>query len=136
MNLSRWKVTSTSLALVLSAVVALNLAVAQQKPEGKGKAVAGAAAKQKGRLPPYYKDIVDEKQKAAIYSIQADYNGRIDALKEQLEKLTADRDAAIENVLSVAQKDKLKKAKEAAASKRKKPEDKPEDKPDTEPAAQ
>jgi hypothetical protein len=100
----------------------LNLALAQ-KPAAKGKAAAGeAAAKPKGRLPAYYKDIVDEKQRTAIYVIQADYKGKIDALQEQIDKLTADRDAAIENVLTAAQKDQLKKARESAAAKRKKPD--------------
>ena len=124
MNHSRWNVSSAGLALALTAVLALNLAVAQQKPAAKAKAVAGVAAKSKSRLPAYFKDIVDEKQKEAIYSVQADYNSKIDALKEQIEKLTADRDAAVENVLTAAQKEKLKKAREVAAAKRKKPADK------------
>jgi hypothetical protein len=84
-------------------------------------AVAQAPAKARGRLPAYYKDIVDARQKEQIYSIQAEFNGKIDALKEQIEKLADDRDAAVENVLSPAQKGKLKIAKEAAAAKRKKP---------------
>jgi hypothetical protein len=128
-RLSRWKVLSVSSAAVLCAVVSLNLALAQ-KPAAKGKAAAAAdaPAKPKGRLPAYYKDIVDDKQRDSIYTIQADFKGKIDALKEQIEKLETDRDAAIENVLSAAQKDKLKKAKEAAAAKKKKPDaDKPED---------
>lgn len=126
-NVSRWKVLSVSTAIALSAVISLNLALAQPKPAAKGAAGKAAAKGTFGRrLPPYYKDIVDEKQKAEIYTIQADFNAKIDALKEQLEKLTADRDAAVENVLSVEQKDKLKKAQEAAAAKRKKPDaDKP-----------
>lgn len=124
-NVSRWKVLSVSTAMVLSAVISLNLALAQPKPAAK-EAAAKAAAKVKGRLPPYYKDIVDEKQKAEIYTIQADFNAKIAALKEQIEQLTADRDAAVENVLSAEQKDKLKKAQDVAAAKRKKPNaDKP-----------
>jgi hypothetical protein len=129
-RVSRWKVLSIGSAAVLCTAISLNFALAQGKAAAKGKAVAAAEApaKFKGRLPAYYKDIVDEKQKAQIYSIQADYAAKIEALKEQLEKLTADRDAAVENVLSAAQKEKLKKAKEVAAAKRKKPEaDKPED---------
>lgn len=129
-RLSRWNVLSVGAAAVLCAAVSFNLALAQPKPAAKGKAAAAgeAPAKAKGRLPAYYKDIVDEKQKESIYTIQADFKGKIDALKEQIEKLETDRDAAIENVLSAAQKDKLKKAKEAAAAKKKKPDaDKPED---------
>jgi hypothetical protein len=124
-RLSNWKVLSVCSAALLCAALTLNLALAQTKPAAKAKAVAAAQAKPKGRLPAYYKDIVDEKQKEAIYSIQADYKGKIDALEEQIEKLTTDRDAAVENVLTAVQKDKLKKAKQAGATKKKKAEDKP-----------
>lgn len=119
---SRWKVLSAGSVTVLCAALSLNLAVAQSKPAAKAKAGAEAAAKPKGRLPAYYKDIVDDKQRDAIYSIQADYKAKIDALQEQIDKLTADRDTAVENVLSAVQKDKLKKAREAAAAKKKKPD--------------
>ena len=127
-RLSSRNVLAFGSAALLGAALLLNLAVAQPKPAAKGKAVAGAEApaKAKGRLPAYYKDIVDNKQKETIYGIQADYKAKIDALQEQIDKLTADRDAAVENVLSAAQKTKLKAAKEAAAAKKKKPEaDKP-----------
>lgn len=127
MNLSRWKVMSAGSVLVLCAVLALDLAVAQPKPAARGK--AAAAAKPKGRLPAYYADVVDEKQRAAIYSIQADFKSKIEALQEQIDKLTAERDTAIESVLTAAQKDKVKKAREAALAKRKKSADKPEEKP-------
>src|SRR4051794_18180560 len=106
-NVSRWKVFTVGAAIVLSSVVSLNLALGQGKA-AKGKAAAAAAgdeapAKVKGRLPAYYKDIVDAKQKDQIYAIQADYNTKIDALEAQIKKLTADRDAAVENVLSADQ---------------------------------
>jgi len=126
---SRWKVLSVGSVAVLCAAISLNFALAQ-KPAAKAKGAAAAEApeKVKGRLPPYYKDIVDEKQKTQIYTIQADFNGKIAALKEQIDKLETDRDAAVENVLSAAQKTKLKVAKEAAAAKKKKPDtDKPAD---------
>jgi hypothetical protein len=102
MNLSRWKVMSAGSVLVLCAVLALDLAVAQPKPAPKGK--AAAAAKPKGRLPAYYADVVDERQRAAIYSIQSDFKSKIEALQEQIDKLTAERDTAIESVLTAAQK--------------------------------
>lgn len=136
-----WQVLSVAPAVVLSAVLSLNVALAQPKPAAKGAKTEPAAAEAeapvkkarakanpKGRLPAYYKDIVDEKQKAKIYEIQADFSAKIDALQEQLAKLNADRDAAVEAVLSPEQKDKLKKAKDEAAAKRKKP-GKEEDKP-------
>jgi len=131
-SLSHWKWFSVGAALVLSAAVSLNLAVAQSKSTAKAAAKPAAAAgeeapaKAKGRLPAYYKDIVDAKQKDKIYAIQADYNTKIDALEEQIKTLTAERDSAVENILTADQKVKLKKAREEAAAKRKKPEASPE----------
>lgn len=104
----------------MCATISLNLALAQPKPVAKK--AAAAAEKPKGRLPAYYKDIVDDRQKDAIYAIQADFKGKIDAVKEQVEKLEAERDAAVENVLTAAQKTRLKAAKDAAASKKIKPD--------------
>jgi hypothetical protein len=134
-KLTHWKTLSVATAVLLCAAVSWNLAIAQTKT-GAAKAKPAAAdgdddapAKAKGRLPPYYKDIVDAKQKDKIYAIQADFNTKIDALEDQLKKLTNDRDAAVENVLTPEQKEKLKKAKEEGAAKKKKktPDDKPTD---------
>ena len=129
-----WQVLSVATALVLSGVLSLNLAMAQPKPAAKAakpepaateaaapEKKARAKANPKGRLPAYYKEIVDEKQKTKIYEIQADFNARMEALEGQLAKLAADRDSAVEGVLTPEQKDKLKKAKDEAAAKRKKP---------------
>ena len=128
MSQNSWKLFSVCTAIALSAALSANLAVAQPKSKAKAKATTEASddapAKVKGRLPAYYKDIVDAKQKEKIYTLQADFNGKIDALEEQIKKLTADRDAAVEGVLSPEQKEKLKKAKDgASAGKKKKPAD-------------
>jgi hypothetical protein len=133
-KLAHWNILGVTAALIVSATISLNLAIAQPKPTAKAAKADPAAteaeapekkvrakANPKGRLPAYYKDIVDEKQKAKIYEIQADFNAKIDALEEQLAKLAADRDNAVEGLLTPEQKDKLKKAKDEAAAKRKKP---------------
>lgn len=71
-------------------------------------------AKTKGRLPPYFAQVVDAKQRAQIYAIQAKY-------KEQIEKLQAELKAAneklaeeMEAVLNKEQKDKLAKLRSEA----------------------
>ena len=87
-----------------------------EKPAVKEEAKTG---KTKGRLPPYYKDVVDEKQKAEIYKVQVSYEEKIDDLKIQLEKLESDRDAAVEKVLTAEQKEKVNLAREAASGKKK-----------------
>jgi hypothetical protein len=83
------------------------------------KKVNADETKSKGRLPAYYKDVVDAKQKEDIYKLQADYFGKISLLQEQIKKLVAERDEAIEKVLSPEQLVKLKKIREEALSKRK-----------------
>ena len=46
---------------------------------------AKAAKKAKGRLPPYFADIVTEEQRNKIYEVQAKYSKERDALEAQLD---------------------------------------------------
>ena len=62
---------------------------------------------------------MDDKQKSEIYKLQADFAGKIEPLQEQIKALIAERDGAIENLLSAEQKQKLKKVREEALAKRK-----------------
>jgi len=87
-----------------------------KKAETKEKAPA------KGRLPQYYsKAEVDEKQKAQIYKIQADYDAQIDKLTAELAALKAKRDAEIRAVLTKEQQKKLDAAIEEAKKGKEKP---------------
>ncbi|HYW78033.1 MAG TPA: hypothetical protein VE890_00585 [Thermoguttaceae bacterium] len=56
-----------------------------------------------GRLPAYYRTVVDQKQREAIYAIQKEYWTQIEALKAQLEALTKQRDEKITAVLTPEQ---------------------------------
>ncbi len=114
---NRTKPLSLVLVCLLGTAFTLNLALTSPEVLAQGK----AESKLKGRLPAYYKDLVDEKQKEAIYKVQADFKAKIDALEEQLKQLADDRDAAIEKILTADQKTKLQKAKDEAAGKKKKP---------------
>lgn len=93
---------------------------------GAGLAPAAASAqessvkKAKGRLPPYYAQVVNDQQRQAIYAIQDKYAARIAALQEQLAALARQRDAEIEGVLTAEQRARLRELQEAAAAKRKK----------------
>lgn len=93
-----------------------------------GALLSGQEAKDKkakGRLPPYYTDIVTEEQRTQIYSIQEKHAKRINALREQLEAAEKQQDEEIEGVLTPEQKKKLQEARdEAAAKKKKKADDK------------
>lgn len=119
-NMSRWNQVSFLVVLAFCTALTVGIAEPQEKPATKA-AAAKKAAKPRGRLPAYYKDVVDNIQRDKIYAIQSDFNARIAALEEQLKTLLAERDLAVENVLSEEQKGKVKKSREDAAAKRKKP---------------
>jgi len=100
--------------LVVCAAVVLGLAPGVVGP------LAAQEKKLKGRLPPYYGDIVTEQQRSAIYAIQAKYDTQINNLKAQLELLEQQRDVEIENVLTPLQKEALRKRRADATAKRQK----------------
>jgi hypothetical protein len=83
--------------------------------------LAQEAKEFRGRLPPYYSGIVTEGQRREIYKIQERYATKVADLRAQLDGLTEERDAEIEGVLTAAQRQRLQKAREEAAAKRKKP---------------
>ena len=104
--------------LVVASLLFLSPLVGQ---ETKGK------EKAKGRLPAYYSQVVDEKQRAKIYEIQAKYKKDTEPIQEQIDKLEADlkkitdkQKAEIEAVLSKEQKEKLDKLVADAKAKGKK----------------
>ena len=94
---------------LLSAIFSQPTLVGQEK----------AAKKAKGRLPPYFAQVVTEKQRTEIYTLQKKYSDQIDALEAQLKSLQEQRDAEIEGLLSEEQKAKLNKLRADAVSKRK-----------------
>jgi hypothetical protein len=125
------------LLVVIAAVLVLVLPQGQGHGQEKGKAGKKPAAQKNpadpkpaakkpgpeedepsGRLPPYYKDVVDDKQRDQIYSIQAEYADRIERLKRQLAELEEQRDGRIEAVLTPQQKAKVEAARAEAKSKK------------------
>jgi Spy/CpxP family protein refolding chaperone len=111
-------------------------AAAEKKAEGgKAKAAAGErkAKAPRGRLPAYYAEVVDEKQREAIYKIQQEYEPKIADLRAQLDKLTKEREAKVTAVLTPEQQKKVAELQAAAKAKRdaKKPTDKPPAKRDS-----
>jgi len=84
----------------------------------KGAKKPSSARKPAARLPNYYKDVVTEEQREKILAIQKEYTAKIDPLRKELEKLTAERDEKIEAVLTPQQKQELEKIKAAAKAAR------------------
>ena len=100
-------------SVVVAAIAALgtsSLSIGQEAKEKKAK----------GKVPAFYADVVTEAQRQQIYAIQGKYAKQISDLQTQLDAVTKQRDAEIENLLSAEQKDKVKKARDEAAAKKKK----------------
>lgn len=74
----------------------------------------------RGRLPNYYTQVVDDEQREEIYSIQADYDARINELLRQAVALRNERNSKVEAVLTPDQLEQVKKITAAAKAKRKK----------------
>jgi hypothetical protein len=94
-----------------SAQQASNKAVEMPKNGKKAKAP-------RGRLPAYYGQVVDDVQREKIYSIQKEYQPKIDELKAQLSQLLQERNEKILGVLSPEQQKKIQEARETAAKAR------------------
>ncbi|MBS0202201.1 MAG: hypothetical protein JSS49_04815 [Planctomycetes bacterium] len=83
------------------------------------------AEKPKGRLPANYGKLgLTDKQKTAIYGIQAKYESQLDDLQKQLDDLKAKRDAEVKTVLNDNQRKALDDL--VAEAKAKKEKNRPE----------
>jgi hypothetical protein len=120
--------TSTRIALWTTLVtLGIVLAYLASPTVGEDKAAAAkpAAAKEakeankpRGRLPNFYRDVVDQKQRETIYKIQEEYGPKIADLRAQLEALTKQRDEKIAAVLTPEQLKKIEDLRAAAKAKR------------------
>ena len=104
-------------------------AVAQEaKAPAKGEAAKAEPAKgekgkekakAKGRLPTFFKDVVNDGQRDKIYAIQAKYDQQTDELAAQIKALQKKELDEIEALLSTEQKEKLARVRGEAESKKK-----------------
>jgi len=79
---------------------------------------AAAQKKFRGRLPNYYRHVVDQKQREAIYAIQEEYAAKIAALQAQLDAMVEERDGKVAGVLTAEQAQKVKQLADEAKAKR------------------
>ncbi len=120
----RRKVVSSLVALVMVAV--WSASAAAQEPPQQGAAAPPAAAatdanavkKQRKRLPAYFGKVVTDKQREQIYAIQAKFTEQIAKLQEQLDALSAKRDAEIEQVLTEEQRTEIARLKSERKTRR------------------
>jgi Spy/CpxP family protein refolding chaperone len=95
--------------------------VATAAPATPPPAVDAAAAKPRAggrRLPAYYKDVVTQEQREAIYQIQEEYGAKIAEVKARLADLQQQQAAKIAALLKPEQKQKIDQLRAAAAAKR------------------
>jgi len=72
------------------------------------------------RLPVYYTSIVTEEQREKIATAYAKYNAKLAKLRAEIEEITTERDAAMEEMLTPSQRTKVAELKEEAKAKRQK----------------
>jgi Spy/CpxP family protein refolding chaperone len=113
--------TFLSAAILLAAIALPSLISAQSKSESDqpGAASQDESSRPRGRLPNHFGKLgISDEQRTRIYAIQADYDGRIDALLAQIEELVADRDNDIDAVLTEGQRARLRELRAEARTKR------------------
>jgi Spy/CpxP family protein refolding chaperone len=127
--------TILSAAMLLSAMALPALISAQSKPASEQPdssqpgnqqpgAVSDENSRPRGRLPNHFGKLgISDEQRTRIYAIQADYDGRVDALLAQIEELVADRDTDIDAVLTDGQRARLRELRAEARSKRESADD-------------
>ncbi len=114
----------TGAMLIALALLVASPAAAQTADEADAPvAKKTERAKPRGRLPNYYRTVVDRQQRAKIYAIQAQYSGQLEDLLEQIEQLKAKQNAEIEAVLTPEQRAEIAKIAQEAAAARKKAAD-------------
>lgn len=104
--------------LLVGAVLLASPALGQQAASGDSAEKAPAVKKVSGRLPTYFAAVVSQKQREAIYKLQADYEAQLEKLQAQLDALMVDRDREIDAVLSDEQLAEVTKKREEAKKRR------------------
>jgi Spy/CpxP family protein refolding chaperone len=104
--------------LMVGSLVALPCVAQDAAQPAPKKSEKKERAQPAGRLPAYYKDVVTAEQRDKIYALQTKYREQILVLAEQMKKLTAERDAEIEGVLTAEQQAKVKSLRAEASKKR------------------
>jgi len=91
-------------------------AAVKKSADGEKSTAKKERAKPRGRLPNYFTDVVDSKQREKIYSIQSLYREKIMALVEQMKELQDEQQAEIDAVLKPEQLSKINARREEAKS--------------------
>ena len=102
----------------LASQAAVGIAADPPKAPAAKADKADKAKSPAGRLPPHFSEVVDAKQREAIYAIQQQYAEKVGQLKAELDAQLKQRDAKIDAVLSPEQRQKVADLAAAAKAKR------------------
>ncbi|MDP6467002.1 MAG: hypothetical protein QF918_04660 [Pirellulaceae bacterium] len=109
----------TGLGILLAlAVLFASPSFGQQDQPGESAKKAPTTKKVRRRLPSHFSALVSQKQREAIYKVQADYAVQLDKLRAQLDALVAERDREIDAVLDAEQLAEVTKKRTDAKKKR------------------
>jgi Spy/CpxP family protein refolding chaperone len=128
------RVVLRTMLVSLAIVLADRPAIAQDEPADAKPAEAKKEKRFRGRLPAYYRHVVDQKQRETIYKIQEEYEPKIAALRAQLEAIMKERNEKVAAVLTPEQLKKVEELGAAAKAKREKAKERPTKKPAAEAA--
>ncbi len=138
-------VFSVSVALAIAMVFATNANAQTNKAKDKDTSKTAKddkkPSKPRGRLPAYFRQVVDDGQRTKIYALQAKYrkdsaqitaevsalSKKLTEVRKKLAKLKAAESKEVEAVLTAEQKKKVDALRAAAAAKRKKKQDEKKD---------
>ncbi len=106
----RFGVTTLATFLLLAGWIVGQEKKVDKKPEGEPKKPeVEPEVKLKGTLPMYYKRLgLSEDQKQQVYRVKKSFREKAAALEKQIKLLKAEEKAAIEKVLTAAQRARLK----------------------------
>lgn len=100
----------TLLTVVAVAILIAGFSTGQEKKPGDDKT---EPPRLKGQLPPNWKKLgLNDEQVQKIYKIQNDYDAKEEALKKQIDNLKKEEKVKMRDVLTDAQKARLKEIEE------------------------
>lgn len=111
LNLGLLGVAALLAGLAVQSAVSVGIA---QTP-ATGEKPAAESEDRRGPLPFYFGKLgLSDEQKDKLYTLQEDYDKKLEPLREQLKKLVAERDQKMEAALTPGQKLRLAELREEA----------------------
>jgi len=105
------------LATLMAAVIVIGPGASQGAPKAENAKSAEAKVK-RPRLPNYYAGVITEAQREKINAVQDQFSTQLREKRAEVKALAEQQDAAIEKVLTPAQRKQVEEARATAKAKR------------------